>query len=142
MAARGPLISWSEKGRGTVGGPFVLMEQLVYKLTWPNGKSYIGKTNNLRRRMGALRRSKLLAAVWRSHGEPEVAVLHRCELRAEVFVLEAYEIHRHGTTAPKGYNVSPGAEGRTVEQVRAWTSHPDFKRLSSAALEAWRWLTR
>ena len=127
---------------GAAGIPLVLMEQLVYMLTWPNGKSYIGKTNNLDRRTAALRRSKLLTAVWRSHGEPEVTVLHRCALRAEVFVLEAYEIHRHGTLTPNGYNVSPGAEGRTVEQVRAWTTHPDFERLSPAALEAWRWLTR
>ena len=118
------------------------MDQLVYMLTWRNGKSYIGKTKNLRQRLGALRRSKLLAHVWRTHGEPDVTVLHRCALRAEVFVLEAYEIHRRGTTAPDGYNVSPGAEGRTVEQVRAWTSHPDFKRLSPAAVEAWRWVTR
>ena len=116
--------------------------QVVYMLTWPNGKSYIGKTGNLRRRVADLRRSRLLAHVWTAHGDPEVRVLHRCALRAEVFVLEAYEIHRRGTMAPDGYNVSPGAEGRTVDQVRAWTDHPDFPRLSPAALQAWRWLTR
>ena len=70
-------------------------------------------------------------------------ILHRCELRAEVFVLEAYEIHHRGTLAPGGYNIKGGAEGRTVEQVEAWIHCPGFlEGFSPAALKAWRWFVR
>lgn len=114
--------------------------ELVYLLDWrPAGRCYVGKTNNLKRRLSALRRERL-SAVWRVHGEPRVEVLHRCVLRAEVFVLEPWEIAGRGTLKPNGYNQSAGAEGRTVDDLRQWVDHCDFPRLSPAARRAWEWI--
>ena len=79
-------------------------------------------------------------------GRVTAEALPRCfggvrRLRSEVFVLEAYEIARLGTLASGGYNFRPGAEGCTVDQVRAWLHHPDFPRLSPEARKAWDWFT-
>ena len=60
-------------------------------------------------------------------------------MRAETFVLEPFEIHRLGTLSPFGYDMTAGAEGRTVQQVREWTTYPDFSRLSAEARTAWQW---
>lgn len=60
-------------------------------------------------------------------------------MRAEAFVLEPFEIAKRGTLVPAGYNIMPGAEGRTVRQVREWADHPDFPKLSAAARAAWDW---
>ena len=56
-------------------------------------------------------------------------------------ILEAWEIHNRNTRPPNGYNILPGAEGRTVDQVRAWVHHCDFPKLSPAARKAWEWYT-
>lgn len=124
----------------------MMAEHCIYLLDWTKagGRMYVGKTNDLKRRLPALRRSRnAVGAAFRKRGDPEVVILHRCELRAEVFVLEAYEIHHRGTLAPGGYNIKGGAEGRTVEQVEAWIYCPGFlEGFSPAALKAWRWFVR
>ena len=118
------------------GGP----AHVVYMLDWSlaGGRAYIGKTAGLDRRLREHSRGRLLA-VWRKHGPPAVTVLHRCALRSEAFILEPWEIHQRRTLAPGGYNLAPGAEGRTVAEVRAWATHPDFRKLSPAAHAAWEW---
>ena len=116
---------------------------LIYLLQFASGRCYIGKTNNLDRRLAthAKSRTTLPGLAWRQHGAPEIEILHRCVLRAEAFILEAWEIHNRNTRSPNGYNILPGAEGRTVDQVRAWVHHCDFPKLSPAVRKAWEWYT-
>ena len=119
-------------------------DELVYFLDWSaaGGRGYVGKTNDLERRLASHRKSERNAAVrqaFMKYGDPKITILHRCKMRAETFVLEPFEIHRLGTLSPGGYNMTAGAEGRTVQQVREWTTHPDFSRLSAEARAAWQW---
>lgn len=114
----------------------------VYMLDWrpSGGLCYIGKTRRLKDRVQAHRRGGL-KAVFLKHGEPEIEILHECHMRAEAFVLEAWEIRAHGTLRrPGGYNGSLGAEGRCPADLMAWTEFPEFPFLSERARRAWEWL--
>jgi hypothetical protein len=90
---------------------------IVYKLTFPNGKSYIGQTvRDLQTRIGqhgaAAKAGSLLAVhcAWRKHGEPTAEVVATCESTDELHRAEIDAIKRCGTLAPGGYNLGYGGE--------------------------------
>ncbi len=101
------------------------MVALVYLLTFPNGKGYVGQTIDLPRRMrqhhydaGTGKKSWPLYHAWRLHGKPEVRVLLLCE-SSESDRYERVLIEMCGTRSPGGYNLTVGGEGcpgRTVTE--------------------------
>ena len=89
---------------------------LIYKLTFMNGKSYIGQTSGTagRRYQGhayaANGGSDLpVHKAWRSLGRPIMEVLHECQ-DDEVCQMEIDAISRHKTLLPDGYNVLAGGQ--------------------------------
>ena len=108
------------------------MSRILYELRFPNGKRYIGVTNNLRRRwsehLSDAKRGSPLAvhAAMRKHGHDRVAVRalvvgdHEYIRALEIKAIAAYgTATRHG-----GYNISPGGDlpsDETREKYRAAT---------------------
>jgi hypothetical protein len=89
---------------------------LIYKLTFMNGKSYIGQTSGTanRRYQGhayaANSGSDLpVHKAWRSLGKPSMEVLHECQ-DDEVCQMEMDAISLHKTMLPDGYNVLVGGQ--------------------------------
>lgn len=89
----------------------------LYKLTFPNGKAYIGiTTKTARHRFGAhasnakagVRRSALYAA-WRKYGPPIMEVLGKFD-GDDLYEAERLAILEHGTHHPNGYNLTSGGE--------------------------------
>ena len=105
----------------------------LYKLSFPNGKVYIGIAVNgakgrfLSHRRNALNADQFLYRAWRKHGEPMLKVLaiveddllHETEVRA---------IASYGTMAPGGYNMTLGGEG-----VSGYVPSPEHRAKLSAA---------
>lgn len=95
----------------------------IYKLTFPDGKGYVGQTRDLRSRIGLYERfgtedgNKVSEAI-REHGlgDVEVSVLAEVsglspeDLSLALAVLEIKYIRQEGTIWPDGYNVSIGGE--------------------------------
>lgn len=96
---------------------------ILYKLTFSNGKEYIGVTaGKLKKRIQRHRQATLSAkqqavhAAWVKHGEPKATILavianedlHETEIRA---------IRVFATRAPQGYNLTAGGEGRLGSEV-------------------------
>jgi group I intron endonuclease len=89
---------------------------LIYKLTFMNGKSYIGQTSGTagRRYQGHAYAAKggsdlPVHKAWRSLGSPIMEVLHECQ-DDEVCQMEIDAISRHKTLLPDGYNVLVGGQ--------------------------------
>lgn len=88
----------------------------LYKLTFANGKSYIGiaaKTANSRficHRWSSKTSESLLYRAWRKYGEPNLTVLAIME-NAVLQEIEVKAIAVYGTFAPGGYNRTIGGEG-------------------------------
>ena len=87
---------------------------LIYKLTFPNGKSYIGLTKRtLVQRLGQHRRDVekgagfLVHAAWLKYGEPIASVLLEAD-GEELKQAERDAIVGHGTMSPAGYNLIMG----------------------------------
>lgn len=90
----------------------------LYRLTFPNGKSYVGITSTRLRRRIALHknhakvgRQTALCAAIRKHGMPKAETLVVCADWAYLCDLERDAIAAFGTLVPSGYNLSPGGEG-------------------------------
>jgi hypothetical protein len=90
---------------------------ILYKLTFSNGKVYIGQTvRMLEVRMaqhgrGARANSLLpVHCAWRKHGEPSVDLLGEYGSMDELHTAEIAAIAEYGCVAPLGYNVSFGGE--------------------------------
>lgn len=90
---------------------------IVYKLTFLNGKAYIGQTVRmldvrLAQHAQAAAAGSLLPVhcAWRKHGAPAVEVLSEHSDLAALHVAEIAAIARCGTIAPGGYNVGYGGE--------------------------------
>lgn len=89
----------------------------VYLLTFTNGKSYVGITSNLRRRIRDHRKNAengktyALSNAWRKHGEPLVKQLFEVDSYETAFWLEQLMVVGHGTKAPNGYNMTDGGDG-------------------------------
>lgn len=110
----------------------------IYKLTFPNGKIYIGMTTvALRNRLYCHRfkaRSEapklLLHRAWKLHGEPLAEVLAIVE-DVDLPATEIRAIRTFGSFGDGGYNMTPGGEDSPmktpaiVEKVRALASTPE-----------------
>lgn len=95
----------------------------IYRLTFPDGKGYIGQTRDLRSRMGLYERfgaddgNKVSEAI-KAHGLDrvdvsvlaEVSGLGQDDMSVVLAVLEIKYIRQEGTMWPDGYNVSIGGE--------------------------------
>lgn len=96
----------------------------VYKLDFPNGKSYVGMTHDLGGRMGLYERTVLMGKTGqvmdalREFGFDSVVVSILCEpknlqkddMQLSLSVLEIKYIREFNTLSPNGYNVSIGGE--------------------------------
>lgn len=89
---------------------------VIYKLTFPNGKSYIGYTTQpVRKRFDQHKydsktggRSVLHNAI-RLYGPPEISILFEANL-PELLDAEVRLIDEHNTLVPNGYNVLIGGQ--------------------------------
>ena len=88
----------------------------VYRLTFSNGKSYIGLSTQsaeirYRSHAYAAKKGKIQDPVyraWRKYGAPTLEVITRGLSEEELVAAEIAAIAAHGTLTPNGYNVSPG----------------------------------
>lgn len=103
------------------------MVTIIYQLTFPSGKSYIGLTADLTQRMhdhASRGRSTwchtALANAVRKYGMPGPEVLLVCE-DADAPGYERMVIRSHGTLAPGGYNLTTGGEESKAQ-------HPETRR--------------
>ena len=122
---------------------------IIYLLTFPSGKSYVGQTilaieDRLQqhRRM-AKSGTFAVNAAWRKYGEPRVTILERVETREELDRQERFWIQELDTRAPNGYNLTKGGlggspnEGRTFsEEVRQNMSRGQTGRRHSEETKA------
>lgn len=87
---------------------------LIYKYTSPSGKSYIGQTNKLTRRISKHKQSnspcinfrKAINKYGYENFKLEILVEHLT--LDEANILEEQFIKEHNTIAPNGYNLTPG----------------------------------
>ena len=93
---------------------------IVYKITNNiNGKSYIGQTVNLKKRLCEHKRARKNTAI--SHAINKygflnfsVEILSYCVSRVGLNKMEQFYINSHNTTVPFGYNIrSGGGQGHT-----------------------------
>ena len=102
---------------------------IVYRLLFPNGKSYVGITDYLTRRIAehklkAKKEDNLpISNAIRKHGEFQVEVLSRHIKRNRAYGAEMFFIKKYNTIAPNGYNVcegGPGVKGftRSIKALR------------------------
>lgn len=96
-------------------------QHAVYQLSFPNGKKYIGVTNNLRRRLYHHKNKKntIVSNAIRKYGNPAVVILAICDLDYACF-LEKRAIEVLDTMAPHGYNLKEGGfyGGRMSKEAR------------------------
>lgn len=85
---------------------------IIYKLTFANGKSYIGQTmRDLRTRVREHRKASNglpVARAFRRYGEPEAEILYTAQSVDEMNELEISAIVGHRTMKPDGYNICEG----------------------------------
>lgn len=107
----------------------------LYKLSFPNGKAYIGittKTPNerFRNHMKTLRHAKAngpsLYRAWRKYGAPTLTALAIVE-DSDLYETEKRAIQFFGTLAPGGYNLTAGGEASP-------SLHPEVRKKLSAAM--------
>lgn len=119
----------------------------VYKLTFPNGKLYIGVSQNPRKRLNSHACAKsLVGRAVRKHGKPRLDVLLIAE-RGYCYKMEAGLTRAYNTVVPHGYNMRPGGHGgagakRTPEQNHRNSEGQRGKTLSEATKEKLREIAR
>lgn len=90
---------------------------VVYKLTFPNKKNYIGITDCLTRRIAEhkLKASKKdtlpISNAIRKYSTFEISILSRHIKRDKAYGAEMFFIKKYNTIAPNGYNVCEGGPG-------------------------------
>lgn len=98
----------------------ILASGCLYRLTFPNGKSYIGITKRTAEK-------RFAAHVWHSIGKKRKYAVHSAILKfgadsvvvetlavaawSDLAELEIKAIAEHGTRAPNGYNLTRGGDG-------------------------------
>lgn len=89
----------------------------LYKLTFPNGKIYIGQTVRkmqirFNQHKTAANRGSLLAVhcAWRKHGEPSVSFIGEYDCRDQLNQAEIDAIQSYGALVPGGYNIGFGGD--------------------------------
>jgi len=88
---------------------------ILYKLTFSNGKIYIGQTvrsMNIRtsQHMTAVKANSLLPVhcAWRKHGAPDIEVIGEYANQDDLHAAEISTIAAMNTLAPNGYNIALG----------------------------------
>lgn len=118
---------------------------MIYKLTFPNGKIYIGMTTAALRNRLYCHRFKakaeapklLVHRAWKLHGEPLAEVLAIVE-DADLPATEIRAIRVFGSFGDGGYNMTPGGEDSPmktpaiVEKVRALALTPERIAITKA----------
>ncbi|WP_373083806.1 GIY-YIG nuclease family protein [Zhongshania sp.] len=93
---------------------------IVYKITFPNGKSYIGITEEglsrrIKRHINYARSDKpyALSAAIRKYGEDSfgLEIIGSASTREELCRMEVEAIKKHKTMCPSGYNMTGGGDG-------------------------------
>jgi group I intron endonuclease len=88
----------------------------IYQLTSPDGKSYIGRTNNINKRIISHKYASsccsILFKAIQQYGIDnfKVVILRNDLTRAEANLLEIEYIAKHNTLYPQGYNRNTGEE--------------------------------
>jgi len=95
----------------------------VYLLTFASGKSYVGVSNNPKRRlMEHWSRSEAgtyaLSYALKKYGNPQMRILAETQTKLEAFALEIKFIAEMNTLAPNGYNMTKGGEGADLPPER------------------------
>ncbi len=90
----------------------------VYRLSFPNGKKYIGVTTDLTRRLKQHKYADtLVGRAIRKYGAPELQILAVC-FEDYAYDLERKIVKRFDTMVPAGYNlVSGGLGGRKMSEA-------------------------
>lgn len=113
------------------------MTGIIYKIIFPNGKAYIGKTTQetlemrLRQHQQEGSRCRLLRYALRKYADQWTSkILSHHRTQDELDAAEIAAIAEHNTLAPNGYNLTTGGEGGTPsEETR--------KKLAVASKAAW-----
>lgn len=89
------------------------MKIFIYQIWFPtNSKSYIGQTDNLKRRMSKhQRKDSLVGRALRKYDDWRVCILHTTNTRDAANLIEIEEIRNFNTIAPNGYNITRGGAG-------------------------------
>lgn len=95
----------------------------LYKLTFPNGKAYIGiSTRSAKSRFvshllafNTGKNKSILYSAWRKHGQPEMRVLAEFTSVDELRAAERAAIADFGTLKPNGYNMTYGGDSNPME---------------------------
>jgi hypothetical protein len=86
---------------------------LIYCITFPSGKKYIGQTRqSMKNRLNQHKSSKdstLISKAFKKYNNFEYTILQTCE-NAELDMYEVYFINKYETISPKGYNLSSGGQ--------------------------------
>ena len=97
-----------------------MSNNILYRLTFPNGKVYIGITTEplkrrVRRHVLYARQNKAyaLSAAIRKYGEDSFLVEHLASAMCweELLLLERQVISQYNSVCPSGYNMTGGGEG-------------------------------
>lgn len=107
----------------------------LYKLTFSDGRAYIGATtmgvrNRFRLHQHSSRYSNIqLYKTWRSLGEPTLKVLAFAE-SDQLYDMEIKAIAEHSTLWPNGYNRTSGGEAPSLETRAKMSAARKGKKLS------------
>ena len=94
------------------------MKYIIYKITSPIGKIYIGQTKNYKKRMydhchgRKNKRNSIIHNAIKEYGKDNMVFekIVRCETRDIANKLEKHFIKLYNTIAPNGYNILDGGE--------------------------------
>lgn len=104
----------------------------IYRLVFPNGKSYVGQTINLKKRMKkhetrGCRNGHAITRAILKYGWSNVSIeiLLKVEADDVKSILDCAEIEniaKYNTLKPHGYNLTPGGDSQPMENkhVRKW----------------------
>lgn len=117
------------------------MRGVLYRLTFPNGKAYVGITNDFNRRMNAHRRSAnkypqpVCRAIAKTGWDNVVREILVVGSYAYIRQLESLAIVAFNTRIPNGYNVSEGGEfaPSLAPEVRAKISKANSGKIPTTA---------
>lgn len=95
---------------------------MIYMLTSPSGKSYIGQTNNFVKRISLHKRKSgcpLVHSAIKKYGieNIKIKILKENISISEANILEKKFILEYGTIAPNGYNLRDGGENSSISET-------------------------
>lgn len=120
------------------------MAFILYRLSFPNGKNYIGQTVRsmtirVNQHRTAAKRGSPLAVhcAWRKYGEPSVSIVGEYECHEDLHAAEIAAICDGNTLSPNGYNIGFGGETAPSKspEVRAKISAKAMGRVPNTTEE-------